>query len=129
MAIATAYIIVIAPGPRIPLPNANHDDGLFFRWSTSWLDGRWLGPWNELTTSTGPLHSVIAGLAWKAGLLVLAYKRLFYLFSCILFAFTTSRGECKHWIRILLLATLLLDPLQLGGAGLRNLREGMSIPL
>ena len=92
------------------------------------MDGQWLGPWNELTTSKGPLHSILAAIGFRAGLHVYAYKRFFYLIASSAFVATALRGS-RHWVRILVLAALLSDPFQCGEGGLRNLREGTYIPI
>lgn len=120
------YAIAILPAPGRPIPQGTYDDGLFFRWSTSLLHGQWLGPWNELTTSKGPLHSILSAVGFQAGLSVYASRRLMYLLASLIFtfaAFTRSR----NWVRILVLAALLSDPFQFGQGGLRNLREGTYI--
>jgi hypothetical protein len=92
------------------------------------MDGQWLGPWNELTTSKGPLHSILAAIGFRAGLHVYAYKRFFYLIASITFVVTALSGS-RHWVRILVLTALLSDPFQFGEGGLRNLREGTYIPI
>jgi hypothetical protein len=122
------YAIAILPAPGRPIPQGTYDDGLFFRWSTSLLHGQWLGPWNELTTSKGPLHSIVAALGFQAGLSVYASRRLMYLLASVVFTFTAFTRS-RHWVRILVLTALLTDPFQFGEGGLRNLREGTYIPL
>lgn len=121
------YAIAILPAPGRPIPQGTYDDGLFFRWSTSLLHGQWLGPWNELTTSKGPLHSILTALGFQAGLHVYASKRLMYLLASLVFAFSAFTRS-RNWVRILVLAALLSDPFQFGQGGLRNLREGTYIP-
>jgi hypothetical protein len=122
------YAIAILPAPGRPIPQGIYDEGLFFRWSTSLLHGQWLGPWDELTTSKGPLHSILTAFGFQTGLHVYAFRRLMYLLASVVFAFTAFT-KSRHWVRILVLTALLTDPFQFGEGGLRNLREGTYIPL
>jgi len=126
--IAVVYLIAIVPAPGRPIPGGTFDDGLFFRLSTSLLNNQWLGSWDSLTLAKGPLHSILSALAFKAGLQVYAYKRLFYLIASVLFV-AIGMGKARHWIRLLTLITLLCDPFLFGEGGMRNLREGTYIPL
>ena len=126
--IAVIYLIAIVPAPGRPIPFGTFDDGLFFRLSTSLLNNQWLGNWDSLTLAKGPLHSILSALAFKAGLQVYAYKRLFYLIASVLFV-VIGMGKARHWIRLLTLIALLCDPFLFGEGGMRNLREGTYIPL
>jgi len=126
--IAVVYLIAIVPAPGRPIPFATFDDGLFFRLSTDLLDNQWLGSWDSLTLAKGPLHSILSALAFKAGLHVYAYKRLFYLIASLLFV-AIGMGNTRRWIRLLTLIALLCDPFLFGEGGMRNLREGTYIPL
>ena len=126
--ITLIFLIVIVPAPGSVLNWAAHDDGLFFRWSLSILDGHWLGEWNQLTTSKGPLHSMAVAAAARFGLNPFAYKRLFHLLAAVILVQTALRRH-PGWVRILALVALLADPFQYGGHGLRNLREGTYVPL
>jgi hypothetical protein len=126
--IAVIYLIAIVPAPGRPIPGGTFDDGLFFRLSTSLLNNQWLGNWDSLTLAKGPLHSILSALAFKAGLQVYAYKRLFYLIASVLFV-AIGMGKARHWIRLLTLIALLCDPFLFGEGGMRNLREGTYIPL
>jgi len=122
------YLFVIVPAPGIALPWMLVDDGLFLRWSISINHGDWLGPWDFLTTSKGPFHSVMVALASRVGINPFAYKRLFLLISSlILVPIVISRH--RPWLRLLLLVALLIDPFQFGALGLRNLREGTYLPI
>ncbi|MEA5414420.1 hypothetical protein [Synechococcus sp. BA-132 BA5] len=122
------YIIAIVPAPGISLPGSPHDDGLFMKWSNSILDGQWLGSWDILSTSKGPLHSVLTAVAARIGINPFAYKRIFYLVGSLVFV-GTALNKAPNWLRVVTLITLLLDPFQFGNMGLRNLREGTYIPL
>jgi hypothetical protein len=122
------YLVVLIPAPGLSYPGASHDDGLFMKWSLSILDGSWLGPWNDLTTSKGPLHSLLSAAAASIGMNPFSYKRTFYLLASLIFV-STALAKAPHWLRLLTLITLLTDPFQYGPVGLRNLREGTYIPL
>jgi hypothetical protein len=126
--ISAIYVLAIVPAPGISLPSALYDDGLFMKWSVSILNGQWLGPWDNLTTSKGPLHSLLTSAAASLGVNPFAYKKLFYLAGSVVFVATGLRNA-PVWLRGLTLATLLLDPFQYSSASLRNLREGTYIPL
>lgn len=127
--IAVIYLIAIVPAPGRPIPGGTFDDGLFFRLSTSLLNNQWLGSWDSLTLAKGPLHSILSALAFKVGLHVYAYKRLFYLIASVLFVMIGMGKAARHWIRLLTLIALLCDPFLFGEGGMRNLREGTYIPL
>lgn len=126
--IGIIYLAVLVPAPGISLSDAGHDDGLFMRWSVSILKGQWLGPWDVLTTSKGPLHSLFTAVAAFLGVNPYAYKRLFYLAGSLVFV-ETALHKAPRWLRILTFVSLLCDPFQYGSSGLRNLREGTYIPL
>jgi hypothetical protein len=126
--ITVIYLIAIVPAPGRPIPGGTFDDGLFFRLSTSLLNNQWLGSWDSLTLAKGPLHSILSSLAFKAGLHVYAYKRLFYLIASLLFV-AIGMGKARRWISLLTLIALLTDPFLFGEGGMRNLREGTYIPL
>jgi hypothetical protein len=126
--IAVIYLIAIVPAPGRPIPGGTFDDGLFFRLSTSLIKNQWLGSWDSLTLAKGPLHSILSAIAFKAGLQVYAYKRIFYLIASLLFV-AIGMGHARRWIRLLTLIALLCDPFLFGQGGMRNLREGTYIPL
>jgi len=126
--VSAVYLVAIVPAPGVSLPDANYDDGLFMKWTVSILNGKWLGPWDVLTASKGPLHSLLTAAAATLGVNPFAYKRLFYLFGSLIFI-GTGLKKAPAWLKLLTLVTLLLDPFQYSGVGLRNLREGTYIPL
>jgi hypothetical protein len=104
------------------------DDGLFLRWSISIQKGSWLGPWDYLTTSKGPLHSYLVGVLSYFGINPFAYKRLFLLIAALIFVPCVISAR-RPWLRLLLFLALLTDPFQYGAGGLRNLREGTYLPI
>jgi len=122
------YLLAVVPGPGIALPWMEVDDGLFLRWSISIQKGSWLGPWDYLTTSKGPLHSYLVGLLSHFGINPFAYKRLFLLIAALIFVPCVINAR-RPWLRLLLLIALLTDPFQYGAGGLRNLREGTYLPI
>lgn len=126
--VSIAYILFVVPGPGIALPWMLVDDGLFFRWSVHIQNGDWLGPWDYLTTSKGPLHPLL--VAWVAGVGIspFAYRRLLLLVGSLVFVYGVIRPG-RPWLRLLLLMALLADPFQFGAMGLRNLREGTYLPI
>jgi hypothetical protein len=120
--------MVIVPAPGVSHPDWLVDDGLFMKWSVSILDGKWLGPWDILTTSKGPLHSLLTAAASCFGVNPFSYKRIFYFAGSLVFVVTGLR-QAPAWLKLLTLVTLLLDPFQYSSVGLRNLREGTYIPI
>lgn len=126
--IISIYLFAVVPGPGIALPWMEVDDGLFLRWSISIQQGGWLGPWDYLTTSKGPLHSYLVGLFSHFGVNPFAYKRLFLLIAALVFVPCVINAR-RPWLRLLLLLALLTDPFQYGAGGLRNLREGTYLPI
>jgi hypothetical protein len=126
--ISLAYIVAVVPAPGVSIPGAIHDDGLFMKWSVSILNGQWLGTWDVLTTSKGPLHSVLTAAAASIGINPFAYKRLFYLAGSLIFVIAALH-KSPAWLKITTFTSFLLDPFQYGAHGLQNLREGTYIPL
>jgi hypothetical protein len=126
--ISFLYLLIVVPAPGLSKPGAWFDDGLFFRWSASISQGDWLGPWDHLTTSKGPLHSLLVAKAAKFSLNPFAYRRVFYLIASLIFI-STALSDRKPWLRILTLITLLTDPLQYTQWSLRNLRESTYLPI
>jgi len=126
--VIAVYLFAVVPGPGIALPWMEVDDGLFLRWSISIQKGSWLGPWDYLTTSKGPLHSYLVGVLSYFGINPFAYKRLFLLIAALIFVPCVINAR-RPWLRLLLLLALLTDPFQYGAGGLRNLREGTYLPI
>ena len=126
--VIAVYLFAVVPGPGIALPWMEVDDGLFLRWSISIQKGSWLGPWDYLTTSKGPLHSYLVGMLSHFGINPFAYKRLFLLIAALIFVPCVINAR-RPWLRLLLLIALLTDPFQYGAGGLRNLREGTYLPI
>jgi hypothetical protein len=126
--VSIIYLTIMVPAPGWALPDALADDGLFMKWSVYILNGQWLGPWDILTISKGPLHSLMAAAASSIGINPYAYKRIFYLTGSLIFV-ATGLNKAPTWLKLLTLLTLLLDPFQYSSVGLRNLREGTYIPL
>ena len=126
--VSCLYLSFIIPAPGLSLPEANHDDGLFMRWSVSLMQGHWLGPWDSLSTVKGPLHSLLTAAAASLGINPFVYKRLLYWLASLVFV-QTCLARSEFWLRLLCFLALLLDPFQFTSPGLRNIRESTYIPL
>lgn len=88
-----------------------HDDGLFLRLAQSLEEGRWLGPYDNLTLAKGPAYPLFVSLAGAFGLpLKLAEHSVYLAAAAVLsrVAFSVSR---RMGLALVLFTALAMNPL------------------
>jgi hypothetical protein len=63
---------------------AGHDDTLFVNVAANILNGQWLGPYNNLTLTKGPLRSLSIAADWLLGLPLLVLLGILCAAACLL---------------------------------------------
>lgn len=90
--------------------SAAHDDALFVGWADAILRGQWLGPFNEITLTKGPVYALFLAVVSWSGLRMEIVQAAFYALACLLFV-AALRPVIRSWsVGLLLFAVLLFNP-------------------
>ncbi|MFA7558295.1 MAG: hypothetical protein WCZ20_10910 [Hydrogenophaga sp.] len=131
-AIATALMVVmlcglgffLKIGISIPVKTAApHDSELFFNWTRSLIAGQWLGAYNELTLTKGPMMSIVAAFSNKVHA---PYKLVEYaVYVLAIFATTAAvyRATRSSLLTVALAALLAINPSLWSGEARVFMRE------
>jgi hypothetical protein len=122
-ALVALFLAVRHGYPILAWANQIHDDALFFRAVGTLLHGEWLGPYDNLTLTKGPLMSIVGAVAVAFDVWIKTLEAFLYVAMALLFAAVAPRiGLGRVWI---LLAVLLLfcNPHLWSSAGSRLLRD------
>lgn len=107
----------------LALTDAGHDDALFFRGMEHLLTGTWLGPYDQLTLSKGPMLSIIATMATIIGIPWKMLEFLIYLLACLLYSMLILRVTRSKILMLMLFMALAWNPVFWSGQALRFMRE------
>ena len=117
------YALVRAHIPTTVYADAALDDGLFMTLGRSLAEGKWLGPFSQLTLMKGPGYPAFLALnSWLGTPISLAHA-LFHCFAITCFVAVCQRFIRSHLISAILFALLLWHPISLSGEILRVFRE------
>lgn len=92
-----------------------HDSGLFFRLAVSLLEGNWLGDYDSLILSKGPVYSLWMALIHIMELPLLMVQQLLYSVACLVFVLALQpllRNRFWLWALFVL---LLFNPMSYSG--------------
>src|SRR5262249_889025 len=64
---------------------SQHDDRLFLSLAASILEGKWLGPYYQLTLSKGPMYPIWIALVFLTGVPLFTAQHLLYAAACAVF--------------------------------------------
>ncbi|MCC6415534.1 MAG: hypothetical protein IT582_06470 [Opitutaceae bacterium] len=109
---------------------AFHDDRLFLELAEHFLNGAWLGPYDQLTLAKGPLYSLFLAVNFWLGLPLLITQQLLYILACAALVAALRPWFRPVGLRFALYACLLLNPMSWDASNLtRVLRQGIYTPL
>lgn len=105
---------------------AAHDDALFVSQANALADGRWLGPFNEVTLSKGPTFSFFLAATGKLGVPLRTAQAVLQVLACAAFVLALRPLLPSSGVRLFLLAALLFEPNAFSAATVgRVLRSGI----
>lgn len=96
------------------LAYAQHDDYLYTRLGYAILQGRWLGPYDNLTLAKGPFYPLWLALNGWSGLSLLLTEQLLYLVACAAFALAVRPLLPRRWHAAATYLLLLFNPASWG---------------
>ena len=113
----------IASNQRVmALTYAGHDDRLFLNIAKNITEGHWLGAYNNLTLSKGPVYSFFIAINYYLGFPLLLSQRLLWVFSGLLLV--NSLYKSKILVNPLFLSILYLiyvfEPISYSITGIRR---------
>ena len=111
-------------GIGIPVKTASpHDSELFFNWTRSLISGQWLGSYNELTLTKGPMMSIVAALAYKAHVPYKLVEYGAYLLATMVTATVAYRSSRSIALAVVLSSLLVFNPSLWSGEARTFMRE------
>jgi hypothetical protein len=129
--VACLALILIKIGAASDLPlavygSAAHDDALYVGQADAIRHGQWLGPFNEVTLSKGPIYSLFLAVVGASGFRLEIAQTLFHAGACLLLVIALTPLLPRSGVQFLLLGALLFDPhtLSVEVVG-RTLRSGI----
>ncbi|GAB5560392.1 MAG: hypothetical protein SynsKO_20390 [Synoicihabitans sp.] len=108
--------------------NLAHDDRLFITQGQSIAQGEWLGGFNELTLSKGPVFPMFLALSSKTGWSLQTDVALLHAIAALLFVLALRPWITSPSWRLLLLALLLFDPHSLSAEVVGRILRSMTQP-
>jgi len=103
-----------------------HDDQLFVNLTHSILGGRWLGNYSQFTLMKGPMYSLFMAGVFLSGIPLFPAQHLLYALACWLVIVGLKPLLRQCWLRALLFAALLFNPITYdGNASLRVQRQDL----
>jgi hypothetical protein len=96
--------------PQHAVPVAPYDDRMFLRLATFLLEGRWLGPYDQLTLAKGPFYPLFMAGAALLRLPLTTAHNLVYILASWLFVRALRPLRLPAWTRAALLLALLACP-------------------
>lgn len=129
-ALALVQLALLRAQPIYAIGNAAHDDRLFLQLARFIAEGQWLGPYDNLTLAKGPVYPAFVALNYYLGLPLRLTEHLVYLGACALTLRALRPLALAGWARLLIFATLLVNPLTYEGLHMtRILRQHLTVPL
>ena len=116
--------------PVYAIGQASHDDRLFIELTGHLLNGEWLGAYNQLTLAKGPFFSLFMAASFWLGLPLGLTQQLAYAGASAVLVFALRPWLRNGWVKLLVYALLLWNPMSFEGANLgRLLRQNVATPL
>ena len=116
---------LVSAQPIIAIGGNSLDDRLFLNLAHSLLDGRWLGPFNELTLAKGCFYPIWIALVARLGIPLLLSQQLLYLVAVLAVVGAVRPMGYGPWRLLVLGALLWFDPGTYTAQVLRVMREGI----
>jgi hypothetical protein len=116
--------------PIMALGPAGHDDQLFVKLAGLMGQGKWLGPYDNLTHAKGIAFSVFMLLNHVTGLPLKFTEHVLYLGAALLFATTLGQIFRSRWCAVVAFALVAFSPIPLSaGVGGRVVRENFYVSM
>lgn len=109
--------------PITALADAIHDDRLFMNLAQHLSDGRWLGPFNNLTLAKGPLYPLWIALAYTTGMPLLLSQHLLVVAAGLVTVWAVRPVVRSAAALALVYGILLFNPVLFSGT--RVMRESI----
>ena len=91
--------------------NEGVDATLQFIKALSYWQGEWMGPYDENALIKGCFYPIFAGTIFKLSLNYVQTIQIFYILSCLFTVCCFSPMIKKRWVRLIVLALLLINPM------------------
>lgn len=110
--------------------HAAHDDRLFVQLAAHLTDGRWLGPYDQMTLAKGPFYSLWMAAMLQLGVPLFLSQQALYAAACAVFVRAWWPGLRSAAIAVAVYLLLLWNPMTFDGSSLgRVLRQHVYSPL
>ena len=90
--------------------NATHDDRLYLQLANWLLQGKWLGPYDNMTLVIGPFYPFWIGFSFILGVPLLFSEHLLYIAACIVLVMAVTPLFSRSIHLIFLFSVLLFNP-------------------
>jgi len=119
MSVKTKFIIVIlsilklwliAAIPITAIGTADHDDRLFLNLASSLIQGEWLGTYNHMTLTKGPMYPMWLAFNFYIGLPLLFAQHLLYLCASLMLVIALKKVVTQSFILIFIYALVIFSP-------------------
>jgi hypothetical protein len=87
-----------------------HDDLLFINQAYNLLDGKWLGPFNQLTLIKGPFYALFIAISYYLDIPLLVAQQLVYALASFVTILAIYPLVKQKWILFILFYFLLFNP-------------------
>ena len=115
--------------PAMALGGAGADDALFVRQAAFLAQGRWLGPYDNLTLAKGPVYPMFIAVSSLLAAPLKLTEHLVYLAVAALVAVYVARQAGHRWLGLALFALLAFNPVFWDPLLARVIREGLYVSL
>lgn len=103
-----------------------HDDAWIVTRAIYFLQGEWMGPYNQYTLIKGVFSPLLLAVSIGLGVTFQGLNIALYCFSCVIFLIAISPTLKRKWIQLLCLAILLFNPITYAlQTGQRVYRNGL----
>ena len=127
--LSVIYFILTSVQNPIFYYNAGYDDLYILISAMSILDIDWLGPFSGVTLTKGPGAPIFIAIANGLGLSLMQAQFLFYIGACILFVHTLKHVIKTDWVRLMIFAVILFNPVMYDVELLRVYRDNINSSL
>lgn len=104
-----------------------HDDRLYLNLAQHIADGRWLGPFDNLTLARGPFYPMWIAANFIVGIPLQLSQNLLYIAACVVTILALRPVVRSSAVLVAIYAVMVFNPAMVGIT--RVLREGVYIPL
>ena len=116
--------------PVFAISSAGHDDRLFLQLAEYLVQGKWLGPYDQLTLAKGPFYSIWAAAMFQLGVPLFLSQHLLYAAACAALVRACRPGLRSAAMGFAIYALLLWNPMTYDASSLgRVLRQHVYSPL